>query len=102
MQDLEEKLEEKIAAAQSDEEVIKIFAEAGVYVTADQLNAPPAQEDGELSEDTLDTISGGGLYSLVKRLINLYNANRYTAGGGGYSSGGGGNGAFGGGDAGGR
>ena len=97
MNALEKELEEKMAQAKSEEEVIQIFADAGIQVTIDQLNAVQTQEDGELNEEALAAVSGGSVWSIVNRLLNRYYASRYNAGGGGYAAGGGGKGAFGGG-----
>ena len=89
---LERELEAKVANAQSDEEVIRIFADAGIAVTLEQLNAEQNQADGELSEAALDIVSGGSVWYIVKKLWTRYKASRYTRGGGGFSSGGGGGG----------
>lgn len=97
---ISQELEEKIQQAETAEEVIQACAEAGIQVTKEQLegNALPEAES-ELSEDMLDTISGGGIFS---RIISYYRAKKYNGGGGGFSCGGGGGGAFGGGGGGGR
>lgn len=88
-------LEAKIADARSDEEVIQIFADAGMTLTLEQLHAQ--QEDGELSEATLEAVNGGSIWNIVNKLWVRYKASQYNGGGGGFSSGGGGGGAGGGG-----
>lgn len=94
---LEKELELKIANAQSDEEVIQIFTDAGMAVTLEQLNVKQEQENDELSEGALDTVSGGSVWYVIKKLWTRYKASRYNGGGGGFSSGGGGGGGGGGG-----
>lgn len=55
-----QKLEEKIKAAETLEDVVNICSEEGIAVTKEQLEAALAQtEGGELSEDVLDNVSGG-------------------------------------------
>lgn len=98
----EQELEAKIANAVSEEEVLTIFAEAGISVTAEQLNADMESTDGELSEDALDNVAGGSIWYIAKKIWNRYKANRYSGGGRGFSSGGGGGHSFGGGGGGGR
>lgn len=104
MENIIKDVEAKIANAQSDEEVLKIFADAGYPITREQLEAETA--DGELSEDMLDAVSGGSVMNWIRRAIDRYrarrNASNYNGGGGGFSSGGGGGHAFGGGGGGGR
>ena len=75
-------LEEKIVNAQSDEEVIALFAEAGITVTPDRFHLGDA--DGELNEDALDHVSGGSAAYIVGWLIGRYLANRRCHGGGGH------------------
>lgn len=99
----ESELETKIANAQSDDEVLRLFAEAGYSVTREQLDME--SNDDELGEDMLDMVSGGGVLSWIRRAINQYNAKKnasnYNGGGGGFSRGGGGGHSFGGGGSGG-
>jgi len=68
-------LEDKIVAAKSDEEVIQIFADAGITVTPEQMAALAEGTNGELSEDALDNVSGGALWYIGGKLIGRYFAN---------------------------
>lgn len=55
-------LQAKINSAESLEDVVRICAEEGISISKEQLEALEASTaDGELSEDTLDAVSGGGL-----------------------------------------
>ena len=85
-------LEEKIANAGSDEEVLKIFSDAGYAVTQEQLEADGMGD--ELDEAMLDAVSGGSVINWIRRAIERYrarrNASNYNGGGGGFSCGGGG------------
>ena len=95
---ISQELEEKIRNAETVEEVVQVCTEAGIQVTKEQLEAELLpQTEGELSEDMLDNVSGGGIFSLVRRIISYYRASNYNGGGGGFSCGGGGGGAGGGG-----
>lgn len=92
---ISEALEAKLEAAQTTEDVIKAFAEEGIEVTREQLEAPvPSGPDGELSEDALDNVSGGSVIDWIRRWYHRYHASKYNRGGGGFSSGGGGGGGF--------
>lgn len=95
-------LEEKLRGAESLDEVVQVCAEAGIPVAKEQLECPAVSGlDGELSEDALDNVSGGGVIDWIRRIYRYYRASNYNGGGGGFSSGGGGGGG-GGGSAGGR
>jgi len=65
-------LEGKIAAAKSDEEAIQIFADAGIALTPEQMAALAEGTNGELSEESLDLVSGGSVWYIVRRLIDRY------------------------------
>lgn len=96
-------LEKKIQQAETVEEVVQACAEEGIQVTKAQLEAEMLPEiDGELSEDMLDNVSGGGIFRIIRTIVSIYRASKYNGGGGGFSSGGGGGGSFGGGSGGGR
>ena len=84
-------LQAKLDGAESLDDVVRVCAEAGITISKEQLEASTA--DGELSENTLDAVSGGGL------LADLFDWWRNR--GRKRSSGGGGNGSFGGGGSGG-
>lgn len=95
---ISKEFEEKIQQAKTLEDVVQACAEEGIQVTKEQLEGAMLPEsDGELTEDMLDNVSGGGLFSLVRKIINTYRAINYKGGGGGFSRGGGGKGAAGGG-----
>ena len=81
-------LEENITNAKSEEEILQIFSDAGIRLTAEQLHMATTNTDGELSEDIMDGISGGFIncWPIVRSWFIRRNA-----------SGGGGDGAFGGG-----
>lgn len=91
-------LDEKIQQAETLEEVIEACAAEGIEVTKEQLEAAMLPNtNGELNEDMLDAVSGGGFLSTVRRIIQNYRASNYRGGGGGFSSGGGNGGGGGGG-----
>ena len=95
---ISQELEEKIRQAETVEEVVQACTEEGIQITKEQLEAGLLPEsEGELSEDMLDNVSGGGIFSLVRRIISYYRASNYNGGGGGFSRGGGGGRSFGGG-----
>lgn len=80
-------LEEKIQKAESLDEVVQICTEEGITVTKEQLEAmlsSDSENDGELSAETLDNVSGGGFFFWLRGRI------RFTAGGGGGGGGRGG------------
>lgn len=65
-------LEGKIVAAKSDEEVIQIFADAGIAVTPEQMAAFAKEASDELSEESLDLVGGGSAWFVVRWLIGRY------------------------------
>lgn len=100
MEEIQERLEEKLKNAASLDEAIQMCAEEGITVTKEQLEAVLSPEpDGELNEEALDNVSGGGFIDWIRRLFRYNRAPKYSSGGG-VSAGGGGGG--GGGSAGGR
>ena len=68
MLNLEKELEEKIANAQSEEELLGILAEAGINTTLEELRAA-ATADGELDEAALDNVSGGISFKSMARIV---------------------------------
>jgi len=56
---ISDSLKEKIAQAETLEEVAKICNESGIEVTAEELKAVEASENSELNEDELDNVAGG-------------------------------------------
>lgn len=73
-------LEEKIDAAQSLDDVVRIYAEAGISVSKEQLEAISLSDAGdELSEGALDAVSGGSLW-LAWVLYQRYKS-RHSGGG---------------------
>lgn len=69
-------LKEKLATAETLEDVVKVCAEAGVEVSLEEMKAAEASQNGELNEDDLDNVAGGlsllgpmiafGIYALWK------------------------------------
>lgn len=87
-------LEEKIRQSENLEEVAQVCVDAGIQVTKEQLEAEMMPEvDGELSEEMLDNVSGGGIIRIVRAIINIFTGGNRSN----FSSGGGGRGSFGGG-----
>ena len=77
-------LEEKLMQAQSDSEFAQILTDAGIPVTVEQLHAIEDNTEGELNEETLDSVAGGAIWYIIKKLLQ-----RYHHGGGGSCGGGG-------------
>ncbi len=64
-----EELIQKLQAAKSVDEIIAIAKENGVEVTkekAQELLDKLTAKDGELTDDMLDAVSGGGIIDTVK------------------------------------
>ncbi len=82
--------------AGSPKEAVKVLAEYGVEISEQELLSlsAGAQAEGELTEDSLENVSGG---CLIRWIVRYIARSRYSGGGGGFSSGGGGGGSFGGG-----
>lgn len=83
-------LKEKIGKAKDLDEVVQLCCEEGIEITKEQLEAEmlPNVND-ELSEDTLDAVSGGGIISIARiivRTIRTSNNRSSGSGGGGGSS----------------
>lgn len=84
-------LQAKLDGAESLDDVVRLCEEAGIAVSKEQLEAMDVpMADGELSEETLDAVSGG---SVAGWILWYWWRNR----GRNRSSGGGGSGSFGGG-----
>ena len=73
-----EKLTKALEACQSKEEVLKVLAENGIEITAEELDKliKTAQSDGELDEGALENVAGGAgittatlLWMLRKTLV---------------------------------
>ena len=65
---------EKLAMTETTEEVIKVFADYGVTVTEEELNAALASaksEGSELGEAELSNVSGGVYGAVITGLIAL-------------------------------
>lgn len=61
--EISDQLKEKLGKAKSLDEVVQFCREEGIEITKEQLEMAAAQGDGgELDEDTLDNVSGGGLW----------------------------------------
>ena len=56
---MDEEFCKKVDAASDTEEIIRLFAEKGVTVTAEQIASVKAAQDGELDEAALDGVAGG-------------------------------------------
>lgn len=85
---ISEALEERLRNAATPEEAVRACAEAGIPITAEQLEPPvPSGPDGELSEAALDNVSGGGILDWIRR---WYHTSRTPGRTGGGSGGGGG------------
>lgn len=85
---ISEALEERLRNAATPEEAVRACAEAGIPITAEQLEPPvPSGPDGELSEAALDNVSGGGVLDWIRR---WYHTSRTPGRTGGGSGGGGG------------
>lgn len=81
--------------AESLGEEVPACSEGEIPVTKEQLECPALSgPDGELSEDALDNVSGGGIVDWVRRIYWYYQASNYNSGGRGFSSGRSGNGSF--------
>ena len=80
--EIPKELEEKIVNASSDEEVIRLFEEAGITVTPEQFNIGGDNADGSLDEAALDNVVGGSATYFIGYLIGRYVANRRHGGGG--------------------
>lgn len=73
-------LQEKLNKAETIDDVVRICAEAGITVSKSQLEAAEAlSSDEELTEETLDAVSGGGLLNWFWK----YWRSRRSSGGGG-------------------
>lgn len=81
----DEEFNKKLDCAETDEEIISLFADHGVTVTKADLAAFDACDesaDGEISEESLDQVSGGALAWIVRELLKK-RKNRPHHGGGG-------------------
>ena len=58
---MDEEFCKKVDEASDTEEIIRLFAEKGVTVTAEQIASAKAALDGELDETALDGVAGGCL-----------------------------------------
>lgn len=55
-------LQAKLSSAESLDDVVRVCEEAGIAVSREQLEAMDVpMADGELSEETLDAVSGGSV-----------------------------------------
>ena len=68
----------KVAVAKTEDAIVAVMAEYGIQMTAAQVKEILAQdmgenENGELSEDMLDNVSGGGkIWDWVKGKFNSW------------------------------
>lgn len=56
---ISDSLKEKLAKAETMEEVVKACAEEGLEVTLEDLKAAQASDKEELNEEDLDNVAGG-------------------------------------------
>lgn len=91
-------LQAKLDSAESLDDVARICEEAGIAVSKEQLEAMDVpMADGELTEETLDAVSGGSVAGwILWYWWRNRNRNRSSGGGGSGSFGGGGSGRSGG------
>ena len=75
-------LEEKITNAQSEEALLRVLADAGMPITSAQLHAAVEAQNGELTEDTLTSVSGGYIMLPWKIISSWFDRRR-----GGHGSG---------------
>lgn len=72
---------DRAAMAATEEETIALLHEFGVDVTAEALNelmaVVPADANGELSEDALEDVSGGGLFSWLWNLSKKHGEDQF-------------------------
>lgn len=61
---ISDSLKEKLDAAETMDEVVRVCDEEGIEVTKEQLEAAAAM-DGELTEGDLDSVNGGALGMLA-------------------------------------
>ena len=64
LQEMDRETAEKLSNAESMEEALEVLADCGIEATAEALAAAVAEldadENGELSEELLDGVAGGG------------------------------------------
>ncbi|NEP00295.1 MAG: Nif11-like leader peptide family natural product precursor [Symploca sp. SIO2E9] len=72
-------LQQRLEAADSPETIMKIGVEKGYNFTEEELLSvmqeiqQVAAEEGELSEDELEAVAGGGWSTLVSTAITIFN-----------------------------
>lgn len=89
-------LEEKITNAQSEEELLRVLADAGMPITSAQLHAAVETGNGEMTEDALEAVSGGCIlpWLIIRAWYNRRSGHGGSfSGGGGFGGGGGGGGS---------
>lgn len=88
--EISDQLKQKLEMATSLDEVAQLCCEEGIEITKEQLESEMLPNDNdELSEDTLDAVSGGGIISIARiivRIIRTSNNRTSGSGGGGGSS----------------
>lgn len=66
MEMISKELEAKLQNAETLEDVQKVFAEEGIEVTMEQLEAELAKaKNGELDENALDNVAGGTILPVI-------------------------------------
>lgn len=90
-----EEFVEELRKAETIDQAVALFSKEGVTVTTEELNAYLSDErDDDLTEDDLNDVSGGCVFSIGIRIIRgiINSCNRSSGGGGQGSFGGGGGG----------
>lgn len=90
LEQMNPELQAKLDSAESLDDVVRLCEEAGIAVSKEQLEAMDVpMADGELTEETLDAVSGGSVVGWIFRYW-WRNRGRNRSSGGNGSFGGGG------------
>lgn len=90
LEQMNPELQAKLDGAESLDDVVRVCEEAGIAVSKEQLEAMDVpMADGELTEETLDAVSGGSVVGWIFRYW-WRNRGRNRSSGGNGSFGGGG------------
>lgn len=69
-----EKLAQQLAACKSNEETLKVLADNGIQVSAEEMDelmeaAKVQASEGELSEDSLENVAGGAKFRFIVPIL---------------------------------
>ncbi len=69
-----EKLAKQLESCKSNEDTLKVLAENGIEITAEEMNEvmnqlQPQETTGELDENALEDVAGGILLPRITRII---------------------------------